>query len=288
MRRFAGLLFVMTAMLLAAQTIAAQEWSQPWARERIAKSPRHSEWVTVKHDGRNVETLIVYPESNTKKPVVLIIHEIFGLSDWAQELADEVAAAGYIAVAPDLLSGMGPKGGRTKDFPEGAVTEAVSKLNPDQVTADLNAVSDYGLKLPASSGQLYVAGFCWGGSQTFRFATNRPDLAGAFVFYGGPPDKAAMARIKAPVYGFYAGNDARIDATIPDTVAAMKAAGKKYDPVTYEGAGHGFMRAGEAPDANDANKKAREDAWKRWKSILGSESSDVKPDAHAYVQGCRP
>jgi carboxymethylenebutenolidase len=288
MKRFAGMLFVVTGILLAAQTIAAQEWSQPWARERIAKSPRHSEWVTVKHDGRNVETLIVYPESNVKKPVVLIIHEIFGLSDWAQELADEVAAAGYIAVAPDLLSGTGPNGGRTKDFPEGTVTEAVSKLNPDQVTADLNAVADYGLKLPASSGKLYVAGFCWGGGQAFRFATNRPDLAGAFVFYGPPPDKTAMARVKAPVYGFYAGNDARIDATIPDTVAAMKAAGKKYDPVTYEGAGHGFMRAGEAPDANDANTKAREDAWKRWKSIMGSESADMKPDAHAYAQGCRP
>jgi carboxymethylenebutenolidase len=288
MRRFVGMLFVVTGTLLALQTVAAQEWSQPWARERIAESPRHSEWVTVKHDGRNVETLIVYPESNVKKPVVLIIHEIFGLSDWARELSDEVAAAGYIAIAPDLLSGMGPNGGRTKDFPEGTVTEAVSKLNPDQVTADLNAAADYGLKLPASSGKLYVAGFCWGGGQTFRFATNRPDLAGAFVFYGPPPDKAAMARIKAPVYGFYAGNDARIDATIPDTVAAMKAAGKKYDPVTYDGAGHGFMRAGETPDADDANKKAREDSWKRWKSILGSESADVKPDAHAYVQGCRP
>src|SRR5580704_11904806 len=108
MRQFAGTLFVMMGILLAAQTVAAQEWSQPRARERIAKSPRHSEWVTVKHDGRSVETLIVYPESNVKKPVVLIIHEIFGLSDWAQELADEVAAAGYIAVAPDLLSGMGP------------------------------------------------------------------------------------------------------------------------------------------------------------------------------------
>jgi carboxymethylenebutenolidase len=288
MKRFAGMLFVLTGVLLAAQTIAAQEWSQPWARERIAKSPRHSEWITVKHDVRNVETLVVYPESNVKKPVVLIIHEIFGLSDWAQELADEVAAAGYIAVAPDLLSGMGPNGGRTKDFPEGTVTEAVSKLNPDQVTADLNAVADYGLKLPASSGKLYVAGFCWGGGQTFRFATNRPDLAGAFVFYGPPPDKAAMTRIKAPVYGFYGGNDARIDATIPDTVAAMKAAGKKYDPVTYDGAGHGFMRAGEAPDANDANKKAREDAWKRWKSIMGSEAAEAKPDAHTYVQGCRP
>lgn len=269
MKRFAGTTLLFMGILLAAQTTAAQEWSQPWARERIAKSPRHSEWATIKHDGRNVETLVVYPESKEKRPVVLVIHEIFGLSDWAQELADEVAAAGYIAVAPDLLSGTGPNGGRTKDFPAGGVTEAIGKLNPDQITADLNAAADYALKLPASNGKLFVAGFCWGGAQTFRFATNRGDLSGAFVFYGQPPAKEAMARIKAPVYGFYAGNDARIGATIPDTIAAMKAAGKSYDPVTYEGAGHGFMRAGETPDdTNPANKKARDDAWARWKSLL--------------------
>jgi carboxymethylenebutenolidase len=267
MKRFAGLILIAMAILLGVQTAAAQEWSQPWARERIAKSPRHSEWVTVKHDGRNVETLVVYPESKDKRPVVLIIHEIFGLSDWAQELADEVAAAGYIAVAPDLLSGMAPNGGRTKDFSEG-VTEAVSKLNPDQVTADLNAAADYALKLPAANGKLYVTGFCWGGGQSFRFATNRADLSAAFVFYGPPPSSYAMAHIKAPVYGFYAGNDARIGATIPDTIAAMKAAGKTYDPVTYDGAGHGFMRAGEAPDASDPNKKARDAAWQRWKTLL--------------------
>jgi len=255
------------AMLLVAQTVAAQEWSQPWARERIEKSPRHSEWVTLKHDGRNVDTLVVYPESKDKRPVVLLIHEILGLSDWAQELADQVAAAGYIAVAPDLLSGMAPNGGRTKDFPVG-VTEAVSKLNPDQVTADLTAAADYGLKLPATNGKLYVAGFCWGGGQSFRFATIRGDLSAAFVFYGPPPAKDAMSHIKAPVYGFYAGNDARIDATIPDTISEMKAAGKTYDPVTYDGAGYRFMRAGEAPDASDANKKARDDAWKRWKNLL--------------------
>jgi carboxymethylenebutenolidase len=267
MSRLAGIFLVIIAVSLGVQTVSAQEWSQPWARERIAKSPRHSEWVTVKHDGRNVETLVVYPESKDKRPVVLIIHEIFGLSDWAQELADEVAAAGYIAVAPDLLSGMAPNGGRTKDFPEG-VTEAVSKLNPEQVTADLNAAADYALKLPAANGKIYVTGFCWGGGQSFRFATNRADLSAAFVFYGPPPATDAMPPIKAPVYGFYAGNDARIDATIPDTIAAMKAAEKTYDPVTYDGAGHGFMRAGEAPDATDPNKKARDDAWKRWKTLL--------------------
>lgn len=268
MSRFAGVMFVTIAILLGVQSVAAQEWSQPWARERIAKSPRHSEWVTLKHDGRTVETLVVYPESKDKRPVVLIIHEIFGLSDWAQELADEVAAAGYIAVAPDLLSGLGPSGGRTNTFPAGGVMEAVSKLNPDQVTADLNAAADYALKLPASSGKIYVAGFCWGGGQSFRFATNRSDLSAAFVFYGTPPAVDLLSHIKSPVYGFYAGNDARIDATIPDTIAAMKAAGKIYDPVTYDGAGHGFMRAGEAPDANDANKKARYDSWTRWNTLL--------------------
>jgi carboxymethylenebutenolidase len=200
--------------------------------------------------------------------VVLVIHEIFGMTDWAQDLADQVAAAGYIAVAPDLLSGMGPNGGRSTDFAEGKAMEAVSHLNPDQLTADLNAAADYALKLPAANGKLFVVGFCWGGAQSFRFATNRGDLAAAFVFYGAPPEQDAMARIKAPVYGFYAGNDARITSTIPDTIAQLKAAGKTYDPVTYDGAGHGFMRAGEAPDANGADKKARAESWVRWKNLL--------------------
>ena len=261
MKRF---ICIAAFILFAAPFAGAQDW----AKATLEKSPRHREWVTVKHDGRAVETFVVYPESKTKTPVVLIIHEIFGMTDWVEDLADQVAAAGYIAVAPDLLSGMGPNGGRSSDFAEGKQMEAISHLNPDQVTADLNAAADYALKIPASNGKLFVGGFCWGGSQTFRFATNRGDLAAAFVFYGGPPDKDAMARIKAPVYGFYGGNDARIGATIPDAIAQMKAAGKMYDPVTYEGAGHGFMRGGEAPDAKDADKKARAEAWVRWKTLL--------------------
>jgi carboxymethylenebutenolidase len=256
---------LLTLLVLCAVPLAS---AQDWARAALEKSPRHREWVTVKHDGRSVETFVVYPESKGKTPVVLIIHEIFGMTDWVQDLADQVAAAGYIAVAPDLLSGMGPNGGRSSDFAEGKANEAVSHLNPDQVTADLNAAADYGLKIPASNGKLFVGGFCWGGSQTFRFATNRGDLSAAFVFYGGPPEKEAMARIKAPVYGFIAGNDARIGAMIPDAIVQMKAAGKPFDIVTYDGAGHGFMRAGEAPDAKDADKKARIEAWARWKSLL--------------------
>lgn len=269
MKRVAFLaLPILSAVVLVAAFVAPLACGQDWAKAALEKSPRHGEWVTVKHGDRAVETFVVYPESKSKTPVVLIIHEIFGMTDWVQDLADQVAAAGYIAVAPDLLSGMGPDGGRTSSFAADAVREAIGKLNPDQITADLSAVADYALKLPAANGRLSVAGFCWGGSQTFRFATNRNDLAAAFVFYGGPPDKDSMPRINATVYGFYAGNDARIDATVPDTIAQMKVAGKTYEPVTYDGAGHGFMRAGEAPDASDANKKARTDAWARWKSLL--------------------
>ncbi|MGO4881558.1 MAG: dienelactone hydrolase family protein [Bryobacteraceae bacterium] len=249
---------------LAASSLCAQDW----AVARLDKSPRHREWVTVKHDGRSVETMVVYPESKEKTPVVLVIHEIFGMSDWVQEVADEFAAAGYIAVAPDLLSGMAPDGKGTSGFKSNEVMQAIGHLNPDQITADLNAVADYGRKLPAATKKLFVAGFCWGGGQTFRFATNRPDIAAALVFYGPPPDKDAMARIQAPVYGFYAGLDARIGATVPDTIANMKALGKKYDAVTYEGAGHGFMRAGEQPDATEGNSKARNEAWVRVKEIL--------------------
>jgi carboxymethylenebutenolidase len=256
-------------LLVALSTLVPFAVAQDWARAKVEKSPRHHEWATVKHDGRSVETFVVYPESKDKRPVVLVIHEIFGMSDWVQDLADQLAEAGYIAVAPDLLSGMGPNGGRTSAFAgQSEVTEAVSHLNPNQITADLNAVADYGLRLPASNGKLFVTGYCWGGGQSFRFATNRRDLKAAFVFYGQPPDKDAMKRITAPVYGFYGGNDSRIDATIPQAKEDMAAAGKSYDPVIYEGAGHGFMRAGEAPDANDANKKARDDAWTRWKTLL--------------------
>jgi carboxymethylenebutenolidase len=254
--------------LVLALLIAHAASAQDWAKAALENSPRHREWVTVKHGDRSVETFVAYPESKDKRPVVVVIHEIFGMTDWVQKLTDEIAAAGYIAVAPDLLSGMGPNGGRSSSLDQSKAMEAVGHLDPDQVTADLNAVADYAKKLPASTGKLFVVGFCWGGSQSFRYATNRPDLTAAFVFYGGPPEKNAMARIHAPVYAFYAGNDARVDATIPDATAGMGAAGKTYDPVTYDGAGHGFMRAGEAPDANDANKKARADSWVRLKSLL--------------------
>jgi carboxymethylenebutenolidase len=244
--------------------------AQDWAKARLEKSPRHQEWVDIKYGNRTVHAGGGYPEVKSKAPAVLVIHEIFGLTDWAREAADEVAAAGYVAIAPDLLSGFGPKGGGSSEFAsQDDAVKAVSALNPDVVTADLNATADYVKKLPAVNGKLAVTGFCWGGGQSFRFATNRHDLSAAFVFYGPPPSD--VSGITAPVYGFYAGNDSRIGATIPDTIEAMKKAGKKYDQVTYEGAGHGFMRAGEDPTrttGNEANIKAREEAWARWKTLL--------------------
>jgi carboxymethylenebutenolidase len=285
--------------------------SQEWAKQRLAKSPRHQEWVKVKYKPagataeREVSAFVAYPEVKNKATAVVVIHEIFGMSDWVQSLTDQLAEAGYIAIAPDLLSGMGPNGGGTADVAtkgSNAIGTAIRDLPPEQITADLNAVADYVSKLPAANGKIAAAGFCWGGGQTFRYATNRPDLKAAFVFYGPPPmtgqpptlqDKVALGRITAPVFGFYAGNDARINASTPAIIEAMKELNKKYEPVTYEGAGHGFMRAGDGPEpiapvakgdaeadkqakegyekalaAYPANKKARDQAWVRLKALL--------------------
>src|SRR6204780_982189 len=227
------------ALLLLVLAAAVSLQAQDWAKARLEASPRHHEYVPLKHGNRTVQAFVVYPEVKTKAPVVVLIHEIFGLSDWAKEMADELAAQGFIVIAPDLLSGFGPNGGGSSEFPsQDATVKAVSGLDPAGVLADLDAAADYGKHIPAANGKIAVVGFCWGGGKSFAFAAHRKDLSAAFVFYGpGPKD---VSTITAPVYGFYAGNDARIGATIPDTTAAMKAAGKMYDPVRYDGAGDGF------------------------------------------------
>ena len=239
-------------------------------KDRLEKSPRHGEWKEIKYGDRTVHAFIVYPEVKEKAPVVVVIHEIFGLSDWVRSVADQLAERGYIAIAPDLLSGMGPKGGKTSDFESGdAVRAAIGKLPPEQVTADLNAVCDFAKKEPAASGKIAVGGFCWGGAQSFRFATNRADLSAAYVFYGrGVETAEEIGRIACPVYGFYAENDARVNSTIEKSQELMKAAKKTFEPVTYKGGGHGFMRAGEINPKDEGNAKAREDAWKRWTELL--------------------
>lgn len=300
MKNFSGQSFAVTMALSAALATGMQASAQDWAKANLAKSPRHGEFVTIPEaSGRKLQAWVVYPEIKGKAPVVVLIHEIFGMSDWSREMADELAGAGYIVVEPDLLSGFGAPAGASAPMPAGAehdhmqmssasgaafipaspggtaafapdqVTKAVSSLDPAVVTTDLDAAADYGKKLPAASGKLFVTGFCWGGGKTFLFATHRKDLSGALVFYGPPPPADALKSITAPVYGFYAGNDARISATIPDTTAAMKAAGKSYDPVVYDGAGHGFMRAGEAPDASAENAAARSAGFHRLVDLLG-------------------
>ena len=251
------------ALIASVRSLPAQDW----AKATLEKSPRHHEYVPIKHGDRTVQAFVVYPEVSHKAPVVLLIHEIFGLSDWAREMADELAAQGYIVIAPDLLTGVGPNGGGTDSLAPEAVNAAVSRLSADQVTADLDAAADYGKKLPSANGKLFVAGFCWGGGKSFAFATHRHDLAAAFVFYGPPPPD--VTPISAPVYGFYAENDARISATVPATTEAMKAAGKKYDPVIYDGAGHGFMRAGEDPaNTVPGNKTARDQGFRRLVQLI--------------------
>jgi carboxymethylenebutenolidase len=244
MTRTIKLLVALVLLPLATMSLQAQDW----AKTRLEASPRHHEYVALKHGDRTVQAFVVYPEVKDKAPVVVLIHEIFGLSDWAKEMADELAAQGFIVVAPDLLTGFGPNGGGSDSFPsQDATTKAVSGLDPAIVTADLDAAADYGKKIPAANGRIAVVGFCWGGGKSFAFATHRKDLSAAFVFYGpGPSD---VSTINAPVYGFYAGNDARIGATVPGTIAAMKAAGKKYDTVA-------------------GNKTAREEGFKRLVTLL--------------------
>lgn len=250
-------------------TTAAQE-------NRLEDSPRHLEWVKVTHGDRTVNCFIAYPEVAEKAHAVIVIHEIFGMTDWVRGVTDQLAEAGYIAIAPDLLSGMGPDGGGSDALGGGdGVRRVIRDLPPDQITADLDAVANYVAELPAADGTVSVGGFCWGGGQTFRYATNNADLKAACVFYGSAPNRAEeLARIECPVYGFYGGNDNRINATIPRTKEMMQAAGKTYEPVIYAGAGHGFMRQGEqVSDESDPNRKARNEAWARWKSILSGLSS---------------
>lgn len=253
---------------ITASGVSAQDAPPSSDRAELIDSPRHQEWVRIRYDDRTVRAFVVYPEVAHEATAVLVIHENRGLTDWVRSVADRLADNGYVAMAPDLLSGMGPDGGKTSDFPDpDAAREAIYALDPAQVTADLIAAANYVRSLPAANDTVSVAGFCWGGSQAFRFATNYPEVEAAFVFYGTAPSDG-LDRIEAPVYGFYGGNDARVGATIEPTREAMAERIKTYEPVTYDGAGHGFMRRGEAPDASEADAAAMHEGWERWLKLL--------------------
>ncbi len=256
--------------------------AQDWARAKLEQSPRHLEWKTLNHDGRELACFVGYPEVSHKASAVVVIHDIWGMSHWARSMVDDLAAAGYIAIAPDLLWGAGPKKGGTAEFANDAIPLAMRALSADQITADLAATVKYAANLPSCNGKVAVVGFCWGGSECFRFATNTSAIKAAFVFYGdGPTRDVELERIVCPITAFYAENDMRINATVPVTTDQMKRLGKRYDPKFYQGSGHGFMKAGQAPppgpDADAqvkerfvANKDARNAAWSRLLSALKS------------------
>ncbi len=230
------------------------------AAESLASSPRHGEWVDIAMpDGGKLVTWVVYPEVAHKAAVVVVIHEIFGLTDWVRAVADTLAAQGYIALAPDLLSGLGPGGGGTAALGD-QVVPTIRTLTPATVTARLDAVARYGRALPAANGKLGVVGYCWGGAQVWNYAVAQPTLDAGVVYYGtSPAEPAAYASVRAPILGLYGSDDARVNATVPTAEAEMKKAGKSFAARFFEGAGHGFLRQQTGRDG--ANLRAAEQAW---------------------------
>ncbi len=244
--------------------------AQDFALKQLEESPRHHEWVKIESNDRMLENFVVYPQSNEKSTVVIVIHENRGLNTWARSFADQLASRGFITIAPDLLTD--DKGMKTSDYASSdAARSALYELNPDAITSDLMAVLDYAKSMDAGNGNVAVVGFCWGGSQTFRFATNAGDeIEAAYVFYGtGPGEAEPYSYIKVPVYGFYGGNDNRVNSTIAFSEEQMKANGLEYNYVIYDGAGHAFMRRGDDPEADGPNKEARDKAFDRLSNLLG-------------------
>lgn len=261
-----------TAVALVAMSAAialAQPTTRPvgppaeaGAKAALDSSPRHGEWadVTLGAGQAPVRCWVVYPEVKDKAPVVIVIQEIYGLSDWLRATADQLAADGFIAIAPDLLSGKGPNGGGTDSFGgRDAVTKAVRDIKPDDAYAMLDAVAAFGQTLPAASGKTAVVGFCWGGGMSYGFAAHRPGLHAAVACYGSPPKGFDAKAVQCPVLGLFGGDDNRVTGTVPATEAAMKSASKTYVPHIYEGAGHGFFR--QQDGKNGANRKAVDEGW---------------------------
>ena len=231
------------------------------AKAQLDQSPRHGEWVDIKWaSGPALKSFVVYPQRSTKGPVVIVIHEIFGMQDWVRGVADQLAKEGFIAVAPDLLSGKGPGGGGTESMDATAVGQAIRTLTTDIVMSQLNAVRDYALTIPSGNGKIVSIGFCWGGQQSFAYALNQPALNAAVSYYGPmPTDGAAYAKAKAPILGLYGGSDMRVNANIPIASAQLRKLNVTYEPHIFDGAGHGFLRDQAGMDG--ANMKATEQSW---------------------------
>lgn len=259
--------------LLFLVIFTSSAFSQSYAVDQLENSPRHHEWVTIESNDRTLHNFVAYPETSEPAPVVIVIHENRGLNEWARSFTDQLAEKGFIAIAPDLISNTVEGIKKTSDFENSdAARQAIYGLNSDHVTTDLMNVLEYAKTISAGNGQIAVTGFCWGGSQSFRFATNAGDMIdAAFVFYGtGPSETESYQSIQVPVYGFYGGNDERVNSTIAASEQAMDQFGKTYEYEIYEGAGHAYMRRGDDPNAaqNDANVLARNASWERLETLL--------------------
>ncbi len=264
---------ITSLMLAGGVSLVAQEKDLPPGEEQakafLEKSPRHGEFVDIKLPGSStlINTWVVYPERKDKAPVILVIHEIFGLSDWIRALGDQLAKDGYIAVVPDLISGMGPGGGGTDSAKSrDDVVKLIRGLTSEETIARLNAVREYAIRFPSDNGKCATVGFCWGGTNSYLYATAQPELNAAVVYYGTSPDSAALSIIKAPVFGNYGGDDARVNATIDPASIEMKRLGKVYEYEIYDGAGHGFLR--QQIGREGANKRATEKAWPKTLAFL--------------------
>lgn len=236
------------------------------ALDRLNASPRHGEWAVVNAGGGDsVKVWVVYPERSDAAPVVLVVHEIYGLTNWARAVADQAAAEGFIAIAPDLLSGKGVPLDDAGDPERQAAVAGIRGLDPDEVHRRLSAVAAWGMALPSATDRYGIMGFCWGGSTSFAHATQAPGLSASVVYYGSTPDVEGLARVRAPVLGLYGADDARVNATIPRADSALGALGRTYESHVYPGAGHGFLRQQDGRDG--ANMAASEQAWRetvRW------------------------
>ena len=228
---------------------------------RIAHSPRHGEYVMIATGASDsVRAWVVYPERATEAPVVVVVHEIFGLSTWIRGVADQLAAEGYIAIAPDLLTGKATMAAGSDTLTQAVATAAIRTLKGDDVQRQLATIGRYGMALPAAEKRYGIVGFCWGGSTSFAHAVTSPaGLGASVVYYGTSPAPAALASVTAPVLGLYAGDDARVNATIPVADSGMRALGKRFEPHIFAGAGHGFLR--QQDGKGGANLLAARQAW---------------------------
>jgi carboxymethylenebutenolidase len=229
--------------------------------QRLASSSRHGEYVMIPTGaGDSVRAWVVYPERSSRAPVVVVVHEIFGLSTWIRGVADQLAADGYIAIAPDLLTGKAAPAPGTDTLTQAVATSTIRALKPEDVQRQLAAVGKYGMSLPAAEHAYGIVGFCWGGGTSFSHAVMSPEgLRAAVVYYGTSPELSSLKSVRVPVLGLYAGDDARVGATVPPADSAMRAMGKTFDVHSFAGAGHGFLR--QQDGKNGANMAATRQAW---------------------------